>query len=119
VLTPPSKALISPLPFVVSFALLQARRSVGSRYVSDWFCWCRFDLAYLTEWNVAADLAAGSLVRVLDEWTPPFLGLSLYYPGHRHVPAASRAMIDLIREKAANVKVLLALARRVIKWEFH
>jgi len=55
-------------------------------------------LTYLTEFNIAEDLAAGTLERVLDEWTPPFDRLCLYYPGRRHVPAALRALIDLIRE---------------------
>ncbi|WEL42350.1 LysR family transcriptional regulator [Pseudomonas sp. CBSPBW29] len=56
-------------------------------------------LTYLTEWNAAADLAKGTLVRVLEEWTPSFERLCLYYPGRRHVPAGLRALIELIREK--------------------
>jgi DNA-binding transcriptional LysR family regulator len=57
-------------------------------------------LTYLTEWTVAADVEAGTLVRVLEDWTPPLDGLCLYYPGRRHVPAGLRALIDMIREHA-------------------
>ena len=55
-------------------------------------------LVYLSEWNVAPDLANGSLQRVLEGWTPHFPGLCLYYPGRRHVPAGLRALVDLIHE---------------------
>jgi len=55
-------------------------------------------LTYLTELNVAEDIAAGRLERVLEEWTPPFERLCLYYPGRRHVPAPLRALVELIRE---------------------
>jgi DNA-binding transcriptional LysR family regulator len=57
-------------------------------------------LAYLTEWSVNADLAAGTLVRVLEDWTPPLDGLCLYYPGRKHAPAGLRALITMIREHA-------------------
>lgn len=55
-------------------------------------------LTYLTELNVAEDIAAGRLERVLEEWTPPFERLCLYYPGRRHVPAPLRALVELIRD---------------------
>jgi DNA-binding transcriptional LysR family regulator len=42
-------------------------------------------------------LRSGQLVRILEDWSPSFEGLFLYYPGHRQVPAALRALIDMIR----------------------
>lgn len=55
-------------------------------------------LTYLSDHDVAADLSAGRLEGVLEEWTPPFAPLALYYPGRRHVPAPLRALVELIRE---------------------
>jgi DNA-binding transcriptional LysR family regulator len=37
------------------------------------------------------------LVRVLEDWSPSFDGLFLFYPGHRQVPAALRMLIDMLR----------------------
>ncbi|HEX4180769.1 MAG TPA: LysR family transcriptional regulator [Caulobacteraceae bacterium] len=42
-------------------------------------------------------LRSGHLVRVLEDWLPEMEGLFLYYSGHRQVPAALRALIDMIR----------------------
>jgi DNA-binding transcriptional LysR family regulator len=55
-------------------------------------------LAYLNLWRVQPDIKKKRLVRVLDEWTPPFDGLCLYYPGRRHVPAPLRALVDLVKK---------------------
>ncbi|CAN5264918.1 LysR family transcriptional regulator [soil metagenome] len=54
--------------------------------------------AYVTEFNAAADLAAGSLVRVLEDWTPAFPGLAFYYPSRSYLSAGLRGLIDLIRD---------------------
>jgi DNA-binding transcriptional LysR family regulator len=59
-------------------------------------------IAFLSESHIAADLAAGRLVTVLDDWCPPFPGLRLYYPGHRHVRAVLKALVDLIHEQAGS-----------------
>jgi DNA-binding transcriptional LysR family regulator len=66
-------------------------------------------IAYTTEALVEPFLRSGHLVRVLEDWSPSFAGLFLYYPGHRQVPAALRALIDMIRSPrgAARAKGLI------------
>jgi len=54
-------------------------------------------IAYTIEALAEPFLRSGQLVRVLEDWSPSFEGLFLYYPGHRQVPATLRALIDMIR----------------------
>src|SRR6202044_785537 len=54
-------------------------------------------IAYTVEALAEPFLRSGQLVRVLEDWSPSFEGLYLYYPGHRQVPATLRALIDMIR----------------------
>jgi len=53
-------------------------------------------IAYTIEAVAEPFLRSGQLVRVLEDWSPSFKGLFLYYPSHRQVPAALRALIDMI-----------------------
>ena len=54
-------------------------------------------IAYTPEALAEPFLRSGQLVRVLEDWSPSFEGLFVYYPGHRQVPAGLRAFIDMIR----------------------
>lgn len=56
-------------------------------------------IGFLPELYIQHALASGELVSVLNDWTQPFAGLRLYYPGHRHVPPGLRALVALIRER--------------------
>lgn len=47
--------------------------------------------------GLVADLASGQLVRVLEDWCPPFAGLYLYYPERRNLTPAFRAVLDQLR----------------------
>jgi DNA-binding transcriptional LysR family regulator len=59
-------------------------------------------IAYVPETYAQAELESGRLVTVLQDWCPPIAGLVLYYPGHRLVPAALRAFIDVVKEVDAQ-----------------
>jgi DNA-binding transcriptional LysR family regulator len=54
-------------------------------------------IAYTTEALAEPYLRSGDLVRVLEDWSPSHEGYFLCYPGHRQVPAALRALINMIR----------------------
>jgi DNA-binding transcriptional LysR family regulator len=72
-------------------------------------------LAFVSDFWVTEHLAAGMLQAVLEDWTPPFPGLRLYYPGHRHMTAGLRAFVELLREErksAAKTKAAVPLAAK-------
>jgi len=56
-------------------------------------------IAYTLEPLAEPFVRTGQLVRVLQDWSPAYEGMFLYYPGRRQVPAALRAFIDMIRAR--------------------
>ncbi len=63
-------------------------------------------IGYFMESNVRADIGAGRLVRILDDWTPPVAPLCLYYPSRRNPPAAFKVFVDLARELARSARAV-------------
>jgi DNA-binding transcriptional LysR family regulator len=57
-------------------------------------------LAYLPEDQVGKHLDSGRLVRVLDDWCPPFTGYHLYYPSRRQMTPAFALLVDALRYRA-------------------
>jgi DNA-binding transcriptional LysR family regulator len=53
--------------------------------------------AFALEEHVAHRISSGELVRVLEDWCPPFDGFFLYYPSRRQQPPALQALVDAIR----------------------
>jgi DNA-binding transcriptional LysR family regulator len=54
-------------------------------------------LAFMSEEHAVPHLASGALVRVLEDWCPPFPGFFLSYPSRRQQPAALSALIETLR----------------------
>ena len=56
-------------------------------------------LSYLPEDQVIDHIAAGRLVRVLEDWCGPFPGYHLYYPSRRHAAPAFALLVDTLRHR--------------------
>jgi DNA-binding transcriptional LysR family regulator len=56
-------------------------------------------LAHLMEDLVREDLASGDLVRVLEDWCPPFPGFYLYYPSRAQMPLKLRVLVDFVASR--------------------
>lgn len=54
-------------------------------------------LAWRSLWEVGADIAAGRLLTVLDEFSAPPVGIHAVVPQRRHLPLRVRLFIDLLR----------------------
>ena len=58
-------------------------------------------VALLPEDELADQLADGSLVRVLEDWCPPFAGYHLYYPSRRQPSPAFSLVVKALRVDSA------------------
>lgn len=78
--------VVGQLTFNTSYPMVDAAvKGLGVAYVPD-------DL-------VASELSAGTLVTLLEEWTPPFPGYYLYYPSRHQNAPAFRVVVDALRQK--------------------
>ena len=61
-----------------------------------------FGLAYLPEDQVSPYLRDGTLIRVLEDWCPPFSGYHLYYPSRRQTTPAFALLVDALRYRCGT-----------------
>lgn len=54
-------------------------------------------VAYVPEDQACPHIAAGKLMRVLDDWCPPFAGYHLYYPSRRQHTPAFALLVEALR----------------------
>ncbi|MEO8366032.1 MAG: LysR substrate-binding domain-containing protein [Pseudoxanthomonas sp.] len=59
-------------------------------------------VAFLPEEEFSPHIETGRLVRVLENWCPPFPGYHLYYPSRRQTSPAFSLVLDALRIRVAS-----------------
>lgn len=61
-------------------------------------------IAYLLESDLLPNIENGKLIRVLEDWCPPFAGYHLYYPSRRQPTPAFSLVLDALRKNVVQTK---------------
>ena len=61
-------------------------------------------LVYMPEDHALDLIAAGRLIKVLEDWCPTFPGYHLYYPSRRHAPPAFSLLVDVLCYRGPRVR---------------
>jgi DNA-binding transcriptional LysR family regulator len=62
----------------------------------DW-CLSGYGIAWRSTWEVEAEIAAGALVAVLEDFAAPANGIYAVFPSARHLPLRVRLWIDFLK----------------------
>jgi hypothetical protein len=76
----------------------------------DW-CLAGYGIAWRSTWEVEAEIAAGRLVAVLDEFAAPPNGIYVVFPQRKHLPLRVRLWIDFLKHHYSPVKSADALCQ--------
>jgi DNA-binding transcriptional LysR family regulator len=63
-------------------------------------------IARMLSYQVADDLASGTLVRILREFEPPVWPVHLVVPSTRHMPRTVRAFLDMAAPALDDLRVI-------------
>mgnify|MGYP005805324291 CR=1 FL=1 len=63
----------------------------------DW-CLAGFGIAWRSTWEVEAEIAAGALVAVLEDFAAPPNGIYAVFPQRKHLPLRVRLWIDFLKQ---------------------
>lgn len=63
----------------------------------DW-CLAGYGIAWRSTWEVEAEIAAGALVVVLDDFAAPANGIYAVFPHAKHLPLRVRLWIDFLKQ---------------------
>jgi DNA-binding transcriptional LysR family regulator len=67
----------------------------------DW-CLAGYGIAWRSTWEVEAEIAAGSLVAVLEDFAAPSNGIYAVFPHAKHLPLRVRLWIDYLKHHYAQ-----------------